>query len=297
MDLRQLEIFAKVAEMGSFSRAAEALHLTQPTVSEHIRALEDELGVRLLDRLGRGTATTRAGQLLLSYASRILALAREARQALEGYQGRMRGELVVGGSTIPGEYLLPSVIGRFREKFPEVSTTLVIGDSQAVVDWVADGRVELGVVGARLPQRGLEFHDLSPDEEVVVIPAGHPWQGRAQVTLEELAREPLLIRERGSGTRAAFESALERAGVDLGTLRVAGEMGSNQAIKQAVKAGMGVTVLSRIAVEEECRQGVLAYLRVQDLAVTRGFYVVTHRERSRSPVAEAFRLVLEGGSG
>ena len=297
MDLRQLEIFAKVAEMGSFSRAAEALHLTQPTVSEHIRALEDELGVRLLDRLGRGTATTRAGQLLLSYASRILALSREARQALEGYQGRMRGELVVGGSTIPGEYLLPAVIGRFREKFPEVSTTLVIGDSQAVVDWVADGRVELGVVGARLPQRGLEFHDLSPDEEVVVIPAGHPWQGRAQVTLEELAREPLLIRERGSGTRAAFESALERAGVDLGTLRVAGEMGSNQAIKQAVKAGMGITVLSRIAVEEESRQGVLAFLRVQDLAVTRGFYVVTHRERSRSPVAEAFRLVLEGGSG
>ena len=209
----------------------------------------------------------------------------------------MRGELVVGGSTIPGEYLLPSVIGRFREKFPEVSTTLVIGASQAVVDWVADGRVELGVVGARLPQRGLEFHELSPDEEVVVIPAGHPWQGRAQVTLEELAREPLLIRERGSGTRAAFESALERAGVDLGTLRVAGEMGSNQAIKQAVKAGMGVTVLSRIAVEEESRQGLLAYLRVQDLAVTRGFYVVTHRERSRSPVAEAFRLVLEGGSG
>ena len=297
MDLRQLEIFAKVAEMGSFSRAAEALHLTQPTVSEHIRALEDELGVRLLDRLGRGTATTRAGQLLLSYASRILALAREARQALEGYQGRMRGELIVGGSTIPGEYLLPSVIGRFREKFPEVSTTLVIGDSQAVVDWVADGRVELGVVGARLPQRGLEFHDLSPDEEVVVIPAGHPWQGRAQVTLEELAREPLLIRERGSGTRAAFEAALERAGVDLGTLRIAGEMGSNQAIKQAVKAGMGVTVLSRIAVEEESRQGVLAFLRLQDLPVTRGFYVVTHRERSRSPVAEAFRLVLEGGSG
>ena len=297
MDLRQLEIFAKVAEMGSFSRAAEALHLTQPTVSEHIRALEDELGVRLLDRLGRGTATTRAGQLLLSYATRILALSREARQALEGYQGRMRGELVVGGSTIPGEYLLPAVIGRFREKFPEVSTTLVIGASQAVVDWVADGRVELGVVGARLPQRGLEFHDLSPDEEVVVIPAGHPWQGRAQVTLEELVREPLLIRERGSGTRAAFESALERAGVDLASLRIAGEMGSNQAIKQAVKAGLGITVMSRIAVEEESRQGLLAYLRVQDLAVTRGFYVVTHRERLRSPVAEAFRRVLGGGAG
>lgn len=293
MDLRQLEIFAKVAELGSFSRAAEALHLTQPTVSEHIRALEDELGVRLLDRLGRGTGTTRAGQLLLGYAQRMLALAREARQALEGFQGRMRGELVVGGSTIPGEYILPLMLGRFREKFPEVSTTLVIGDSQAVVDWISEGRVEVAVVGARLPQRGLEYRELMPDEEVVVVPAGHRWQGRDEITLEELAGEPLLIRERGSGTRAALEAALERAGVDLASLRIAGEIGSSQAIKQAVKAGLGVTVISRIAVEEEARQGVLTRLRIRDLPVTRSFHVLTHKERSRSPVAEAFRLFLE----
>jgi DNA-binding transcriptional LysR family regulator len=293
MDLRQLEIFAKVAELGSFSRAAEAFHLTQPTVSEHIRALEDELGVRLLDRLGRGTGTTRAGQLLLSYATRMLALSREARQALEGFQGRMRGELLVGASTIPGEYILPVLLGRFREKFPEVSTTLVIGDSQAVVDWVAEGRVEVGVVGARLPQRGLEFRELMPDEEVVVVPAGHRWQGRSEISLDELAGEPLLLRERGSGTRAALEKALERAGMDLGALRVVGEIGSSQAIKQAVKAGLGITVISRIAVEDDCRQGLLTFLRVRDLAVTRAFHLLTHKDRSRSPVAEAFRLFLQ----
>ena len=296
MDLRQLEIFAKVAGLRSFSRAAEALHLTQPTVSEHIRSLEDELGVRLLDRLGRGTGTTRAGQLLLSYATRILALSREARQAIEGFQGRMRGELVVGASTIPGEYILPVLLGRFREKFPEVSTTLVIGDSQAVVDWVVEGRVEVGVVGARLPRRGLEFRELMPDEEVVVVPAGHPWQGRAEISLDELAGAPLLIRERGSGTRAALEKALERAGMDLGALRIVGEIGSSQAIKQAVKAGMGITIISRIAVEEDCRQGLMAFLRVRDLAVTRAFHLLTHQERSPSPVAEAFRLFLEENS-
>jgi DNA-binding transcriptional LysR family regulator len=296
MDLRQLEIFAKVAGLRSFSRAAEALHLTQPTVSEHIRTLEDELGVRLLDRLGRGTGTTRAGLLLLSYATRILALSREAREALEGFQGRMRGELVVGASTIPGEYILPVLLGRFREKFPEVSTTLVIGDSQAVVDWVVEGRVEVGVVGARLPRRGLEFRELMPDEEVVVVPAGHPWQGRAEISLDELAGAPLLIRERGSGTRAALEKALERAGIDLGALRIVGEIGSSQAIKQAVKAGMGITIISRIAVEEDCRQGLIAFLRVRDLAVTRAFHLLTHEERSRSPVAEAFRLFLEENS-
>ena len=293
MDLRQLEIFAKVAELGSFSRAAESLHLTQPTVSEHIRGLEDELGVRLLDRLGRGTGPTAAGRLLLVYATRMLALAREARQALDSFQGRMRGELVAGGSTIPGEYILPALLGRFREKFPEVSTTLLIGDSQEVVDWVAEGRVEVAVVGARLPRRGLEFRELMPDEEVVVVPAAHPWGGRAEITLEELAAEPLLVRERGSGTRAALEASLERAGLDLGSLRVAGEIGSSQAIKQAVKAGLGITIISRIAVEDECREGRLVALRVAGLAITRAFYLLTHRERSRSPVAEAFRLFLE----
>src|SRR5688500_17278958 len=116
MDIRRLEIFAKVAELGSFSRAAEALFLTQPTISEHIRALEDELGVQLLDRLGRGTAPTRAGQLLLGYARRMLALGRDARQAVDQFQGRLTGDLVVGGRTIPGEYVLPPLIGRFKRK-------------------------------------------------------------------------------------------------------------------------------------------------------------------------------------
>ena len=124
VDLRQLEIFVKVAELGSFSKAADALFLTQPTVSEHIRSLEDELGVRLLDRLGRGAAVTKGGALLQGYAQRILALSREARQAMESFQGRMSGELLVGASTIPGEYILPALIGRFKEKFPDIAITL-----------------------------------------------------------------------------------------------------------------------------------------------------------------------------
>ncbi|MBI2198286.1 MAG: LysR family transcriptional regulator [Candidatus Rokubacteria bacterium] len=296
MDLRQLEIFVKVAELGSFSRAAEALHLTQPTVSEHIRTLEDELGVRLLDRLGRGAAVTRAGELLVSYASRMLALQREARQALDSFQGKMSGGLLIGASTIPGEYVLPPLIGRFKDKYPEISITLLIGDSQAVVGWVVEGKAELGVVGARLPHRAVEYRELMPDEEVVVVPAGHAWHGRTQVTLEELRAEPLLIRERGSGTRAALEAALAAADLRLDAFRIVGEMGSTQAIKQAVKAGVGISVLSRRAVEEECRHGLLWGLRVKDLSVTRAFHVVTHRDRSRSPLAEAFRVFLDAES-
>jgi DNA-binding transcriptional LysR family regulator len=293
VDLRQLEIFVKVAELGSFSRAAEALFLTQPTVSEHIRSLEDELGVRLLDRLGRGAAVTKGGALLLGHAQRMLALARETRQAMESFQGRMSGDLLVGASTIPGEYILPALIGRFKEKFPDIAITLLIGDSQAATEWVAEGRAEIAVVGARWAHRGVEFRELMPDDIVLIVGSTHPWHGRKQVTLDELRREPLLMRERGSGTRGALESALQEADADLATFRVVGEMGSTQAIKQAVKAGVGVSLLSRRAVEDECRAGSVWCLRVKDLKVTRAFYLATHRERSRSPLAEAFRAFVE----
>jgi DNA-binding transcriptional LysR family regulator len=293
MDLRRLEIFAKVAELGSFSRAAEALFLTQPTISEHVRALEDELGVQLLDRLGRGATPTRAGQLLLGYARRMLTLSREAHQALERFQGRMSGELVVGGSTIPGEYVLPALIGQFKAKYPDISISLLIGSSRQVTDWLDEGRVEVGVVGARPGGRTLEAKELMPDELVVVVPAGHPWATRRTTTLADLQKEPMVMRERGSGSREAVEHALQEAGVPLATLRIVGEMGSTQAVKQAVRAGVGVALLSRRAVDDECRAGLLACVKVKDLRVARAFYLVTHRDRTRSPLAQAFVEFLE----
>src|SRR5712691_7698517 len=255
MDLRRLEVFAKVAELGSFSRAADALSLTQPTVSEHVRALEDELGVQLLDRLGRGASTTRAGQLLFGYAQRILTLSREARQAIDQFQGRLSGELIVGGSTIPGEYVLPALIGQFKAKQADISLVLLIGDSRQVSEWVEEGRVEIGVVGARPAQRTLDARELMADELVVVVPAEHPWARRDTVTLSEVQREPMVVRERGSGSRAALERALDENGTSLAAFRIVGEMGSTQAIKQAVRARLGISLISRRAVEDECRAG------------------------------------------
>jgi len=296
MDLRQLEIFVKVAELKSFSKAAQALRLTQPTISEHIRTLEQELGVRLLDRLGRGAEATRAGQLLLSHATRMLQFQRETLQAMDSFQGRLAGELHVAASTIPGEYVLPSLIGRFKEKFPDIAITLLIGDSRAVVEWVVEGRAEVAVVGARLSHRGIEYRELMPDELVVAVPMGHPWHGKREIALADLRAEPMLLREQGSGTRAAFEAALTQAGRDLSSFRIVGEMGSTQAIKQAVKAGVGVSVISRRAVEEECRGGLVWCLGIRDLKVTRAFHIATHRDRSRSPLAEAFRAFLEAES-
>ena len=293
MDLRRLEVFVKVAELGSFSRAAEALFLTQPTVSEHVRALEEDLGVQLLDRLGRGAAPTPAGQLLLGYARRILMLTREARQAVDRFQGRLFGELVVGGSTIPAEYILPALIGQFKTKYPDISISLRVGASQQVNEWVEEGRVEIGIVGARPGGRALIARELMADRMVIVVPADHPWSRRESVTLAEVRAEPLVLRERGSGTREALERALAEAGTDLAAFRVAGEMGSTQAVKQAVRAGIGVTLISKLAVEDECRARLLVCLHVRDLEVRRSFHLVTHRDRSRSPLAQAFLEFVE----
>ena len=293
MDLRRLEIFAKVAELGSFSRAAQALSLTQPTVSEHVRALEDELGVQLLDRLGRGAAPTRVGQLLLGYAQRMLTLSREAHQAIDHFQGRLSGELVVGGSTIPGEYVLPALIGQFKGKQADISTVLLIGDSKQVSEWVDEGRVELAIVGARPTQRSLDARAIMGDELVVVVPAEHPWARRESVSLAELQGEPMVVRERGSGSREALERALAASETTLNAFRIVGEMGSTEAIKQAVRAGVGVSLISRRAVDEECRANVLGCAKVTNMTVARSFYLVTHRDRTRSPLALAFLSFLE----
>jgi DNA-binding transcriptional LysR family regulator len=293
MDLRRLEVFVKVAELASFSRAAEALFLTQPTVSEHVRSLEEDLGVQLLDRLGRGAVPTPAGEILLGYARRVMVLMREARQAIDQFQGRVSGELIVGGSTIPGEYVLPALIGQFKAKYPDISISLRVGSSRQVSEWVEEGRVEIGVVGARPASRALLARELMADEMVIVVPADHPWNGRAGVTLADVRTQPLILRERGSGSRDALERALAAAGTDIGAFRIAGEMGSTQAVKQAVRAGVGIALISKRAVEDECRARLLWCVKVRNLNVARSFHLLSHRDRTRSPLAQAFLEFIE----
>lgn len=294
MDLRQLEVFSGVYELRSFSRTASALRLTQSTVSEHVRLLEEELGTRLFDRLSRETVPTRAGELLYGYARQMLMLRSQARQAVDDFLGQVTGTLLVGASTIPGEYVLPAVIGRFRERHPRVAITLQISDTRGIVQSVLDGQVDAGVVGADPANRGLETRALMPDELVLVVPPGHRWSGRSETTLDELKTEPLIVREAGSGSRQALERALEATGRSLGEMQVIAEMGSTGAIKQAVKAGVGVSVMSSRAAEDECRHGLLACVKLKDLAVTRHFYVIAHASRSRSPLCRAFLDFLTG---
>ena len=293
MDLRALEVFCKIVELRSFSRAAEAVLLTQPTVSGHIKALEEELDLRLFDRAGRNVTPTRAGELLHGYARRILALREEAQQAISEHRGGLKGHLAIGGSSIPGAYILPPLLAMFKRDHPEVTIGLHISGSREIVRSVIEGVAELGMVGARFEEGRVQYEPFAQDELILAVAASHPWARRSTVRPTELMGQPFVMRERGSGTRKVMEEALARRDLDAGGLRVVLEVTGNEAVRQAVKAGAGVAVISRRAIEDDIRCKLVAALRVQGMKLVREFFLVTHRSRSRSPLGKTFLAFLQ----
>jgi DNA-binding transcriptional LysR family regulator len=243
MDIRALEVFCKIVELKSFSKAAAAVYLTQPTVSGHIKGLEEFVGLRLLDRLGREVVPTKAGELLYGYAKQVLALRNQAIQALDEHKGSLKGHLIIGGSNIPGEYVLPGLLARFKARYPEISVTLKIADSRSIVRGVLEGTCELGAVGARFDDGQLVYVKLLEDELVLALPADHRWADRSVVTPAELLEQPMILREVGSGSRKVFEEALRAARLDPRALKVVAELGSTEAIRQALRSGAGISVV------------------------------------------------------
>jgi len=292
MDIRALEVFCRIVELKSFSRAAEAVYLTQPTVSGHIKVLEEFVGVKLLDRLGREVLPTKVGELLYGYAKQILALRNQAIQALEEYKGSLKGHLVIGGSNIPGEYVLPTLLATFKARYPEISITLKIADSREIVRGVLEGTYELGAVGAKFDDGQLIYLKLLEDELVLVLPPGHAWASKPVVALEELVEQPMILREVGSGSRKVFEDALHAARLDASALTVVAELGSTEAIRQAVKSGAGASVISLRAIQDDLDRGTIRTVPLEGIKLTRDFYLVYHKNRSRSPLCEAFASFL-----
>jgi DNA-binding transcriptional LysR family regulator len=295
--LAKLEIFYHVARLRSFSEAAEELRLQQPTVSAHIRTLEGQVGGRLFDRLGRELALTPLGRLLYTQAEKLLALREETQTVVERFHGRVSGRLRVGGSTIPGEYLLPSYLSRFKKAHPEVWLILEIGDSQKIISAVEAGELEVGVVGARTAADAdkLDFQELWHDHLILVVSTTHPWARRACVSLKEIFQENFITREPGSGTRESLYRFLREKGHDPDRLCVHLELGSTEAVKQALVAGLGVSILSETAVRCELQMAVLKEVRVRGFRPTRTFYLVRPRRRTLSPAAQAFCNFIQKG--
>lgn len=293
MDLRQLETFCKVAELGSFSRAAEAVYLTQPTVSGHIASLERNLGIKLFDRLGRKAALTNAGRSLYHYAKEILRLRDEALNAIYEFSHLIKGRITIGGSTIPGEYFLPKVMGVFHREAPGISVSLLIADSQEIIDLVLAGEIEVGVVGMKFEGEKVECHPLFRDRVIIIAHPQHPLALTEEVSWEQLKTAPLLNRERGSGTRKAFEGHVTAAGYRLEDFNIVGEVGSSTAVKEGVKAQIGLGFISDLAVQEEIEGGRIKKIEVKGPgAPERDFFLVISKGRELSPPAKRFREFL-----
>ncbi|WP_319587116.1 selenium metabolism-associated LysR family transcriptional regulator [uncultured Desulfobulbus sp.] len=288
MDIRKLEVFRKVVELKSFTKAAEAALLSQPTVSEHVRSLEEELGLKLVDRLGREAAPTPVGRLLYDYAVRMTQLQQEALQAIARYNGALSGEVRIGASTIPGAYILPRLLASFCRQYPDVRPQVQVSDSRTIASRILDGTVDLGLVGAIWNERGLEWSALFTDTLVVAVPPHHPLAAHAALPVGELLKHPLILREQGSGTRKVIARILEQRGHRETDLRETATLGSNEAVREAVKAGIGIAVLSARSVAQDVQTGTLVALSLEDAAAERPLYLIQRKNREPSPVAAVF---------
>jgi DNA-binding transcriptional LysR family regulator len=291
--LPNLETFSKAAELSSFTQAAKVLRLTQSAVSQRIQAIEQKLGTTLFQRQGGRVLLTDAGRKFYDYAQRILALHEEALREVTGSEHAPGGELLLAASSIPGEHLLPTLLSGFGEKHPHIRVRATVSDSTGVMAQVERGEVSLGLVGRKADSSHIESRFLARDRMVLVVPRGHALAGRKKVSVKQLCGHALVLREAGSGLRHCFEKSLERAGRSLADLRVALELGSNEAIKEAVTRGLGVAVLSTYAVQKELKSGQLHAVEVSDLRCDRDMFIVRDRRRVLPLPARLFLLFLD----
>jgi len=287
LSIRQLGVFVALVDQGSFTRAARHLGLSQSTVSGHMADLERRLGMRLVGRERSGVTPTGSGQVLLKPARDALRAERTARMAAAELSGLLQGNLAVGGSTIPAVYILPNLLSAFRKRHEGVTLDLVTGDSGEVVEFVRGGEVDVGLVGIRPRGRGLKSARVAGDELVMVAPPGHSFAERDIVAREEVVREAMVLREPGSGTREVMLEALGLNGSER-ELTVACHVGSTEAVKAAVRAGLGISFVSSLAVRDEVAAAMLAVTPVRGLRARRDFYLVARDDPHRSPAGRAF---------
>ena len=293
MDLWQLNIFCKVIEQRSFSKAGKLAHLSQPTVSSHIKDLENHFGCRLIDRLSKEAVPTKEGELLYQYAQRLICLRDETEDALRQFKDSVEGHLVIGGSTIPGGYLLPRLTAGFLKAYPKAYVSLRVGGTGRIVSDILSGEIELGVVGARTSDNHLVQEELLDDEMLLIVPRDHKWSHRRSIDLEMLLRERFIVRESGSGTLKSLQQNFEEKGFTLNHLNIVAELGSTESVVQGVMHDIGLSIVSPIAVAEELNSGSLHSLRINGLKLSRHFYLTRHKFRSLSPPGHAFMLYIE----
>lgn len=290
MDFRQLESLVAIAKFKSFSKAADYLYLTQPTISSHISNLETELDTVLINRFNKNISLTKAGDLLYDYAIDIINLRENAKFKLGEFKGKIVGNLEIASSSIPEQYILPDVLYNFNKIYPDVTFNMTHYDSTKIVEGVINGSIDFGIVGDKIPNNQLKYVKLIDDELVVIVPYREDYDSNGGlVKLEDILYKNFIFREKGSGTRNIFENALKDHDLNSKNLNVIAYIENTEAIKQCVSRGLGVSILSIRAIEKEIKYKTLGYAKIKDLKLKRNFYFVYHSQRSPSPLEIEFQ--------
>ncbi len=286
MDIHHLKIFIAVYKNKSFTKASEKLHISQPTISEHIKNLEKSLDCKLFDRLGRSIMPTAEADILYPKALQILDDLDQIQEDISAAGIGVKGKLIIGASTIPGAYILPRMAYTFKKQYPDVAFEILIEDSGKITNMVLQHDLFFGIVGAKMPSEKLDYEPLIEDELVLV--ATSKLLPQKTITLDKLPSIPFLQREIGSGTRQTFENFLKKNTITTNTFNIVATLGSISAVKQAVKENLGASVISRVAVQEELDSSILHEIPIINMKMKRKFYLVLQKKRTLPTQYAAF---------
>ena len=277
---RRLQVFHTVARLLSFTKAAEELHMTQPAVTFQIRQLEEHFNTRLFDRTHNRISLTEAGVKVYDYSDRIFALNAEMENAVREITGEISGVLILGASTTIAEYMLPALLGDFKKKYPDVGIRLKVSNTDGIVSMVENNTIDLGVVEAPVANKNLVVENCRMDQLVLIVPPDHELSRKKIFDIQQLHNYPYICREEGSGTREVLRDSLHQHGLEQSELNVVMELGSPEAIKGAVEAGMGISILSRSTVGKELRLGTLVAVNLEP-SIERPFSFVHQKQKFR----------------
>ncbi len=293
MEFRELKTFCAVVEQQSFSKAGNIVHLSQPTVSLQIKALEDELNIQLLDRLDRKVMLTDAGQILYQHAKEILERIDNLRDAIcESSGQKVYGKITIGAGVTIGEGTMPQSLGLFKKKYPLVEISLKILDTSAIIKQMLSYKLDIGIIGANIYHNNLTLEKFTSDSLILIVHPSHPFAAKEEVALPELLEEPMLVREEGSGTRMSICNEFNKRGINESELNVNMELGSTGAIKQAVLNNQGIAFINQQAVQNELKLGTIKKVFIKDFDLKKEFYLVLHQKRTKSKLLEAFLRFL-----
>lgn len=291
----RLKVFCTVAELKSFTRAAELLFLTQPAVSSQIKYIEEEFGARLFNREQNRVVLTEVGEVLYKHAKEILRIYDEAKLEVAKLARSAKGKLIIGATSTMGKYYLPLVIEAFKQKHPDIEVLTQVSNTETLLKSLLQGTLDLGIVSEPSALYGDSFlyHPYVKDKLVLIVPADHQWVGRGSIRLEELMKEPFLIREQGSGTRDTFEQYLQERGKKLQDLNILMTVGSTEVVKGAVASGVGVAIISKCAIKLEMKAGVLKIVNIQGMEMLQSFTVVYPKKLQKLTSERFFSFLQE----